>query len=86
MNELPHRPDDSTPAGPEIDPVLAAFLPGQTDRAMELADESDILSLEPLAKSPYRDADASLSEAAIRGLSFFLGSNRGNGADPHDQH
>jgi DNA-binding beta-propeller fold protein YncE len=35
-----------------------------------------ILSLEPLRRSPHRLPDGSLSEAAIRGATFFLGANR----------
>jgi DNA-binding beta-propeller fold protein YncE len=36
---------------------------------------SYLLSLPPIARSPHRRADGSLSEAAVRGATFFVGSN-----------
>jgi DNA-binding beta-propeller fold protein YncE len=35
-----------------------------------------LLSLEPIMRSPYRAPDGSLNEAAIRGATFFKGTNR----------
>ena len=42
---------------------------------------SYILSLEPPRRSPYRESDGSLSEAAIRGATFFKGSDATRPAD-----
>ena len=41
-----------------------------------------VLSLDPIMRSPHRKSDGSLSEAAIRGATFFVGEDRaGHQAD-----
>ncbi len=35
-----------------------------------------LLSLNPIMRSPYRDANGALTEAAVRGATFFKGTNR----------
>jgi hypothetical protein len=37
---------------------------------------SYLLSLDPVMRSPFREANGALSEAAIRGATFFRGTDR----------
>jgi DNA-binding beta-propeller fold protein YncE len=55
---------------PELGPPNAGL-------SAELDALSDyLLFLQPLKRSPYRAPDGSLSEAAVRGATFFVGKNR----------
>lgn len=61
--------------GGAIQPELGAPNAGRSEDLDALADY--LLSLEALMRSPFRAADGSLSEAAIRGATFFAGNGRG---------
>jgi DNA-binding beta-propeller fold protein YncE len=60
------------------DPELQLELgPPNAGRSADLdAIAEYVLFLEPLMRSPERQADGSLSEAAVRGATFFVGGNR----------
>jgi len=60
--------------GGDLQPELGAPNAGRNADLDALADY--LLNLDPLPHSPYRDADGSLSEAAVRGATFFAGTNR----------
>ena len=62
---------------PEVNPPDPACTNASRDPDLD-AIATYLLSLEPLRKSPYRNADGSLTEAAVRGLTFFLGDDRQN--------
>jgi DNA-binding beta-propeller fold protein YncE len=61
---------------PELGPSPNAGLDADLD---DIADY--IASLPPLMRSPYRDAAGNLTEAALRGATFFRGSDPGKPAD-----
>jgi DNA-binding beta-propeller fold protein YncE len=63
--------------------VQAELGPPNAGRSAELDGLADyLLFLEPIRRSPYRAADGSLTEAATRGATFFVGTNRtGRAAD-----
>lgn len=54
-------------AQPEIGPPNAGVSPDLDDM------DAYLLSLPPIARSPHRDASGGLSEAAVRGATFFVG-------------
>lgn len=57
--------------------VQAELGPPNAGRSAELDGLADyLLFLEPIRRSPYRAADGSLTEAAVRGATFFVGTNR----------
>jgi mono/diheme cytochrome c family protein len=60
--------------GTNVQAELGAPNAGRSPDLDALADY--LLSLEPVMRSPYRAPDGSLSEAAIRGATFFKGTNR----------
>ena len=60
--------------GTAVRPELGASNAGLSPDLDALAQY--LLSLNPLMRSPYRQSDGSLSEAAIRGATFFRGTNR----------
>jgi hypothetical protein len=60
--------------GASVNPELGAPNGGIDQDLDDLANY--LLALEPIARSPYRNNDGSLSEAAIRGVTFFVGNNR----------
>jgi DNA-binding beta-propeller fold protein YncE len=65
-------------AGAQLQPDLGAPNAGRDPDLDDVAEY--VLTLPPLARSPRRNPDGTLSEAAVRGASFFLGS----GARPAD--
>lgn len=55
--------------------IQAPLGPANAGRSADLDDVAAyVLALGPLSRSPYRNADGSLSEAAVRGATMFLGS------------
>ena len=60
--------------GAAVQPELGPPNAGRDAELDALADY--VLSLDPLMRSPHRQADGSLTEAAIRGATFFAGENR----------
>lgn len=60
--------------GAGIQPELGPPNAGRSSDLDALAEY--VLSLSPLMRSPFRGADGSLSEAAVRGATFFLGADR----------
>lgn len=60
--------------GAGVQPELGAANAGRSADLDALA--AYVLSLPPIARSPYRAAGGALSEAAVRGATFFMGQNR----------
>jgi DNA-binding beta-propeller fold protein YncE len=60
--------------GPDVQPELGPPNAGRSADLDALADY--IVSLDPPMRSPHREPDGSLSEAAVRGATFFAGQNR----------
>jgi hypothetical protein len=60
--------------GTNAQPELGALNAGRSAELDALA--SYLLFLDPLPRSPWRTATGNLSEAAIRGATFFVGTNR----------
>ena len=63
--------------GDQVQPELGPPNAGRNTDLDALA--TYVMSVPPLARSPYRAADGSLTEAAVRGATFF------NGANPDDR-
>jgi DNA-binding beta-propeller fold protein YncE len=60
--------------GGDVQPELGPPNAGRSAELDALAEY--IASLAPVMRSPYRQADGSLSEAAVRGATFFTGADR----------